>query len=55
MNEKRYRLKFTFWLDVTKTAELWLADEIDALKQQRLFSQTTRRNPAHGRIASGPN
>ena len=42
MNEKRYRLKFTFWLDVTKTAELWLADEIENLKNQRLFSQTIR-------------
>ena len=42
MAAKRFRLKFMFWLDMTKEDELWLADEIEDLKHKRLFSQTIR-------------
>ncbi len=39
---KRFRLKFMFWLDMTKSDELRLAEEIENLKDRRLFSQTIR-------------
>lgn len=42
MGNRRFRLKFTFWLDVEKTDEYDLAEQIDELKQQRRFSQTIR-------------
>ena len=42
MAAKRFRLKFMFWLDMTKEDELWLADAIEDLKQKRQFSQTIR-------------
>jgi len=42
MASKRFRLKFTFWLDVTKENEYDLAEQIEDLKQKRLFSQTIR-------------
>lgn len=42
MAAKRFRLKFTFWLDVTKDDEYELAGQIDDLKRERLFSQTIR-------------
>ena len=42
MAAKRFRLKFTFWLDVSKSDEYDLAEQIENLKQERLFSQTIR-------------
>ena len=42
MVARRFRLKFMFWLDMTKSDELQLADEIEILKEKRLFSQTIR-------------
>jgi hypothetical protein len=39
---KRFRLKHTFWLDVTKADERDLAARIEDLKEQRRFSQTIR-------------
>ena len=39
---ERLRLKFTFWLDVNKDDEYKLVEQIDELKQKRLFSQTIR-------------
>ena len=42
MAAKRYRLRFTFWLDVTKDDEYELAGQIEDLKTERLFSQTIR-------------
>lgn len=42
MAGKRFRLKFMFWLDMNKSDEIELAEEIEILKQQRLFSETIR-------------
>lgn len=42
MPQKRFRLRFTFWLDLTKNDEAQLADTIDRLKSQRSFTQTIR-------------
>lgn len=42
MTAERFRLKFMFWLDVTKPADLVLAEEIEAIKAQRRFTQTIR-------------
>jgi len=42
MASRRFRLRFTFWLDVEKDAEYELAETIDELKQQRRFSETIR-------------
>ena len=42
MATKRFRLKFMFWLDMSKSDELQLAEEIEELKEKRLFSQTLR-------------
>lgn len=42
MAAKRFRLKFMFWLDLSKSDEADLADDIAILKEQRLFSQTLR-------------
>jgi hypothetical protein len=39
---KRFRLKFMFWLDLTKDDEYELAEQIDILKQQRRFVETIR-------------
>lgn len=39
---KRFRLRFTFWLDMLKQGEAAIADAIDSLKDERLFSQTVR-------------
>ena len=36
------RYRFNFWLDSQKDDELLLMEDIDALKRQRLFSQTIR-------------
>ena len=35
-------MKFTFWLDATKADEDELIDQIEILKQQRLFAKTIR-------------
>ncbi|MBW1927483.1 MAG: hypothetical protein JRI35_09935 [Deltaproteobacteria bacterium] len=42
MATRRFRLKFTFWLDVSKSDEYELAEQVEELKEQRLFSQTIR-------------
>jgi hypothetical protein len=42
MAEKRYRIKHTFWLDVTKTEEYQLAEAIEDLKTKRSFTRTIR-------------
>ena len=42
MAAKRFRLKFMFWLDLTKDDEYELAEQIDVLKQQRRFVETIR-------------
>src|SRR5690606_20159236 len=38
----RFRLKFMFWLDMNKSDEAALAEEIESLKEQRLFAETLR-------------
>ena len=38
----RFRLRFTFWLDMHKTDEAELAETIDQLKQNRSFASTVR-------------
>ena len=38
----RFRLRFTFWLDMHKPDEAELADIIDTLKQNRSFAATIR-------------
>lgn len=42
MAAKRFRLKFMFWLDLTKDDEYELAEQIETLKQQRRFVETIR-------------
>ena len=42
MSQNRYRLRFTFWLDMLKPDELVLADKIELLKNERLFAKTVR-------------
>jgi hypothetical protein len=42
MAGKRFRLKFMFWLDMNKSDEAELAEEIESLKEQRLFTETLR-------------
>lgn len=39
---KRYRLRFSFWLDMLKSDEVMVADQIELLKNSRLFSATVR-------------
>ena len=39
MIQRRFRMRYQFWLDLTKNGELWLADEIENLKNQRLFAR----------------
>ena len=41
MNQ-RFRLRFTFWLDLHKADEAQLAKTIDGLKQERSFASTIR-------------
>ena len=41
MNQ-RFRLRFTFWLDLHKAGEAELAETIDGLKQERSFASTIR-------------
>ena len=38
----RFRLRFTFWLDVQKRDEAVLAETIETLKQNRTFASTIR-------------
>ena len=38
----RFRLRFTFWLDMQKADEAELADTIEELKQKRTFVSTVR-------------
>lgn len=40
--KKPYRLMFRFWLDLEKEEEAKIADTIELLKNQRLFSSTIR-------------
>lgn len=42
MNTKSFRIKFMFWLDVTREDEFAVAEQIDILKEKRLFSKTIR-------------
>ena len=42
MAGKRFRLKFMFWLDMNKKDEAELAEEIEILKEKRLFAETLR-------------
>jgi hypothetical protein len=39
---KRFRLRFTFWLDMLKEGELAVAEAIQKLKVDRLFAETVR-------------
>ncbi len=40
--DNRFRLRFTFWLDLHKDDERWLADQIELLKNSRTFASTIR-------------
>lgn len=40
--QKRFRLRFPFWLDLNKPDEAELADAIAILKEKRSFSKTIR-------------
>ena len=42
MAANRYRLRFTFWLDMLKLDEMALADQIEQLKNERSFVRTIR-------------
>lgn len=42
MAKQRFRLQYKFWLDVNNLQEQQLADQIEALKQGRVFSQVVR-------------
>lgn len=42
MASERFRLKFMFWLDVRKSDEYSLSEQIDNLKQERSFVKTIR-------------
>ena len=42
MARKSFRMKFMFWLDVTKRGEDELIGQIEFLKQERLFAKTIR-------------
>jgi hypothetical protein len=42
MASNRYRLRFTFWLDMLKSDECEIADEIELLKNERTFAKTIR-------------
>ena len=42
MANNRFRLRFTFWLDMLKSDEHELADQIEVLKQERSFVSTVR-------------
>lgn len=42
MSKNRFRLRFTFWLDLLKPEEEQLADQIELLKNDRSFVGTIR-------------
>jgi hypothetical protein len=42
MPKQRFRLQYKFWLDVNNPQEQQLADQIEGLKQGRVFSQVVR-------------
>ncbi len=42
MKKKRFRLRFVFWLDMLKTQEQDIAERIEVLKDERLFSKAIR-------------
>jgi hypothetical protein len=42
MTKNRFRLRFTFWLDLLKPEEAQLADQIELLKNDRSFASTIR-------------
>src|SRR5690606_30743823 len=42
MKRKNFRLRFTFWLDMTKPDEENIAETIDHLKAERSFVRTVR-------------
>lgn len=42
MANESYRLMYRFWLNIAKPAEEVIADKIEILKNERLFSQTIR-------------
>jgi hypothetical protein len=42
MQKNRFRLRFTFWLDLLKPEEEQLADQIEVLKNDRSFAGTIR-------------
>ncbi len=42
MARKRFRLQYKFWLDVNNPQEQQLAEQIEGLKQGRIFSQVVR-------------
>jgi hypothetical protein len=42
MASNRYRLRFTFWLDMVKPEEHALADNIELLKNEKSFAKTVR-------------
>ena len=42
MKKKRFRLRFTFWLDMLKSQEQEVAERIEVLKDERQFSKAIR-------------
>ena len=42
MSAERFRLRFTFWLDMLKREEAEIADTIEELKANREFARTIR-------------
>ena len=42
MSAQRYRLRYTFWLDMNKPDEEAIANEIELLKNERAFARTIR-------------
>lgn len=42
MAKNRFRLRYTFWLDLLKSDEQQLSDDIVALKEERSFAATIR-------------
>jgi len=42
MASKRFRLRYMFWLDLSKDDENELAEQIEILKQERQFAETIR-------------
>jgi hypothetical protein len=42
VNSKRFRLRYTFWLDTNKQDEYTLSEYVEYLKENRLFVKTVR-------------